>query len=102
MNLNFISIIIRFVKMRIHNRVVINFFTECKLNILLSTTNKMQRYTVFFTIVSALRVLGNFSTHHQELKNCTHSIWYMPGLLASCWLYLKEYINNARSHERQM
>jgi len=35
----------------------------------------MQRYTIFFIIVNALRVSGGFSTHHQEIKNCTHSIW---------------------------
>jgi hypothetical protein len=40
----------------------------------------MQRYTIFFIIVDALHVLGGFSTNHQEFKNCTHSIWYMPGL----------------------
>jgi hypothetical protein len=74
----------------------------------------MQRYTIFFITVNALQVSGGFSTHHQELKNCTHSIWYVPGLLAatasvvdlgqdaSCWLYLKEYINDARSHGRQI
>ena len=45
--------------------------------ILLSITNKMQRYTLFFIIVNALHVLGGFSAHHQELKNCTHSIGYM-------------------------
>jgi hypothetical protein len=76
----------------------------------------MQRYTIFFSAVNALRVSGSFSAHHQELKNCTHSIWYMSGLLAatasmgelavkhvehwqherilynaaSCWLYLEE------------
>jgi hypothetical protein len=43
----------------------------------------MQRYTVFFIIVNALHVLGGFSAHHQELKNCTHRIQYMPGLLAA-------------------
>jgi hypothetical protein len=43
----------------------------------------MQRYTIFFIIVNALHVLGNFSAHHQELKNCTHRIWYVPGLLAA-------------------
>jgi hypothetical protein len=48
---------------------------------LLRTTNKMQRYTIFFIIVDALRIPGGFSAHHQELKNCTHSIWYVPGLL---------------------
>jgi len=67
----------------------------------------MQSYTVFFIIVNALHVSGGFSAHHQELKNCTHSLWYVPGLLAaaanvaSCWLYLKEYINDTLSHERQ-
>ena len=43
----------------------------------------MQRYTIFFIIVNALRISGGFSAHHQELKNCTHSIWYMPCLLAA-------------------
>jgi hypothetical protein len=41
----------------------------------------MQRYTIFFITVNALHVSGGFSAHHQELKNCTHSIWYVPGLL---------------------
>jgi hypothetical protein len=50
---------------------------------LLSTTNKMQRYTIFFIIVNALHVSGGFSAHHQALKNCTHSIWYVSGLLAA-------------------
>jgi len=45
--------------------------------ILLNITNKMQRYTIFFIIVNALHVSGGFSAHHQELKNCTHSIGYM-------------------------
>jgi len=43
----------------------------------------MQRYTIFFTIVNALHVSGGFSAHHQELKNCTHNVWYVPGLLAA-------------------
>jgi hypothetical protein len=51
------------------------------MHILLSTTNKMQRYTIFFIIVNAPHVSGGFSAHHQKLKNCTHSIWYVPGLL---------------------
>jgi hypothetical protein len=41
----------------------------------------MQRYTIFFVIVDALHVSGGSFAHHQELKNCTHSIWYVPGLL---------------------
>jgi hypothetical protein len=45
----------------------------------------MQRYTIFFKVVKALHVSGGFFTHHQELKiqNSTHSIWYMPSLLAA-------------------
>ena len=51
--------------------------------LLLSITNKMQCYTIFFTIVNVLHVSGGFSAPHQELKNCTHSIGYMPSLLAA-------------------
>ena len=51
--------------------------------ILLSTTNKMQRYTTFFIAVNALHVSGGFSAHRQELKNCTHSIWYVLAAIAS-------------------
>ena len=36
--------------------------------ILLSITNKMQRYTVFFIAVNAVHVSGGFSAHHNELK----------------------------------
>jgi len=43
----------------------------------------MQRYTIFFTTVNALHASGGFSAHHQELKNCTHSIGYMSSLLAA-------------------
>jgi len=43
----------------------------------------MQRYTIFFITVNVLHVLGGFSAHHQELKNCTHSIGYMSSLLAA-------------------
>jgi hypothetical protein len=44
----------------------------------LSTTNEMQRYTVFFIVVSALHVSSGFSAHHQELKNCIRSIGTGP------------------------
>jgi len=43
----------------------------------------MQRYTIFFIIVNAVHVSGGFSVHHKELKNCTHSIGFMPNLLAA-------------------
>jgi hypothetical protein len=56
--------------------------------ILLSITNKMQRYTIFFITVNAPHVSGGFSAHHQELKYCTHSICYVLGflLLPLAWL----------------
>ena len=41
----------------------------------------MQRFIIFFITVLDLNVSGGFSSHHQELKNCTHSICYVPGLL---------------------
>jgi hypothetical protein len=41
----------------------------------------MQRYTIFLIVVDALHLSGGFSAHPQELKNCKHSIWYVPGLL---------------------
>jgi len=41
----------------------------------------MQRYTLFFISVNALHVSGGFSTHHQELKNC--STWNSPTLAAT-------------------
>jgi len=43
----------------------------------------MQRYTIFFITVNAVHVSDGFSAHHQELKNCAHSIWYMSSLLAA-------------------
>jgi len=46
-------------------------------------TNKMRRYTIFFITVNSLHVSGGFSAHHQEIKNCTHSIRYMSSLLAA-------------------
>ena len=47
----------------------------------LSTTNKMQSFIIFFIIVNALHVSDGFSAHHQELKNCIHSIWYCQACL---------------------
>jgi len=58
----------------------------------------MQRYIIFFITVYALRVLGGFSAHHQELKNCTHGIWYVPGSLA--WLSWKSSNSTTLAHTR--
>ena len=43
----------------------------------------MQRNTIVFITVNALHVSGCISTHHQEHKNCKHSIRYMSSLLAA-------------------
>jgi len=51
--------------------------------ILLSITNKTQRYTIFFVTFNAVHVSGGFSAHHQELKNYTHNIGYLSSLLAA-------------------
>jgi hypothetical protein len=40
-------------------------------------SNKMQRYTVYLYLETALHVSGGNSTHHQEHINCIYSIWYL-------------------------
>jgi hypothetical protein len=54
------------------------------LNILLSITNKMQRYTIFFITVNALHVSGGSSSHHQELKTVPTA----SGICQACLLLL--------------
>jgi len=51
--------------------------------LMLSITNKMQWNTIIFIAVNALHVSGGFPAHHQELKNCTYSIWYLSSLIAA-------------------
>jgi len=46
----------------------------------------MQRYTMVFITVDALHVSGGFYAHHQELKNCIHSVGYMSSFF--CFLPL--------------
>jgi hypothetical protein len=50
---------------------------------MLIVTNKMQRNTILFIAVKAVYVSGGFPAHHQELKNCTCSIWYLLSLVAA-------------------
>jgi len=50
--------------------------------IILSITNKMQRYTVFFITVNFLHVSGGFSAHHQELK----TVRTASGICQACLL----------------
>jgi hypothetical protein len=51
----------------------LTFMEPCIANAFLSA-NEMQRYTMFFIVVSALHVSSGLSAHDQELKNCTCSI----------------------------
>jgi hypothetical protein len=50
--------------------------------VLLSITNKMQRYTIFFIGVNAVHVLGGFSAHHQEPK----TVHTASGVCQACLL----------------
>jgi hypothetical protein len=59
------------------NNLLRDIARQMHVSILLSITNKMKRYAIFLIAVNALHVSGGFSVHHQELKNCTHSMWYM-------------------------
>jgi hypothetical protein len=56
--------------------IFLTFMGPYIVNVFLSTTNEMQRYTIFFTVVSAVHVSSGLSAHNQELKNCTCSIGY--------------------------
>ena len=60
----------------------LTFMGPCIIIVFLSTTNKIQRYTVLFIVVSALHVSSGFSAYRQELKNCTHNIGYMSSFLS--------------------
>ena len=62
----------------------------------------MQHYTMFFITVSALHVSGGFSAHHQELKNCTHSIGYMSSLPAAIASVGKLELTHASGSSKQV
>jgi hypothetical protein len=49
----------------------------------------------------AVHVSGGFSAHHQELKNFTHSIWYVPGLLANTASVGEMELNHANGSSKQ-
>jgi hypothetical protein len=68
---------LQIVQLLLRKYTVYDFVQSCVLHsfILLSITNKMQRYTIFFITVNAVHVSGG--------QNCTHSIWYMSSLFAA-------------------
>jgi hypothetical protein len=70
----------------------------CVANVFLNTTNEMQRYTMFFIVVSALHVSSGFSAHHQELKNCICSF----GTCQTCVLFSVAWLSrNCIQNNRQ-
>jgi hypothetical protein len=64
----------------------LTFKGPCIANVFSSITNKMQTYTIHLFLQNALHDSGGSSVHHQELKNCTYSIWYL--LNRYCYLSL--------------
>jgi hypothetical protein len=75
--------------------------STCFNYILLSITNKMQRYTILFINVNALHVSGGFSAHHRELKICTHGIGYVPRLLAATASVGELELTHTSGHSKQ-
>ena len=65
------------------NEWYLTFMGPCIVNVFLSTTNKMQSYTIFFIVVIVLHVSSGFPAYHQELKNCTYSVGYLSDLFAA-------------------
>jgi hypothetical protein len=63
-----------------YSRWCLTFMGPCVLNVFLSTTNKMQRYIIFFIIVKAVHVLSGLSAQHQELK----SVHSASGICQTC------------------
>ena len=60
----------------------LTFTGPCIVNVFLSTTNKTQRYIIFFITVKALHVSSGLSAYHQELK----SVHAAPGICQTCLL----------------
>jgi hypothetical protein len=55
----------------------LTFMGTCIVSKFQYISNKMQRYTVYLYLETALQVSGGISTHHQECINCIYSIWYL-------------------------
>ena len=60
----------------------------------------MQRCIIFFITVNALHVSGGFSAHHQEVKNCAHSIGYLLNLHAASASVGEMELHGVPSHPR--
>ena len=63
---------------------LIEIYSSCRVQTSIYSFKYNQQDATLYIILyycQALHVSGGFSAHHQELKNCTHSTWYVPGLL---------------------
>jgi len=65
------------------NTAVLKFMGPCIVNIFPYISNKMQRYTVYLYLETALHVSGGTYTHHQERKHLylQHLVSVTPLLL---------------------
>jgi hypothetical protein len=63
----------------------LTFMGPCILSIFQYISNKMQRYTVYLCLETALRVLGGTSTHHKERIQLylQHLVFVTPLLLSA-------------------
>ena len=59
--------------------------------IVLSTTNQMQHYTIFFIIVNAVHVPGGFSAHHQSSR----TVHTASGMCQVCLLLLLVWLSQS-------
>ena len=55
----------------------LTFMVTCILSIFQYIFKKMQRYTVYLYLETALHISGGTSTHHQNAYNFIYSIWYL-------------------------
>jgi hypothetical protein len=67
---------------------------------MLIITNNTQRNTIFFIVLKALHVSDGFPAHHQELKNCTCSIWYLLSLVAATASVVEMELHGVQSQPR--
>ena len=72
-----------FIKRR--NEINLAFMGPCIASIFQYTSNKMQRYTVYLYLETALHVSGGTSTHHQEhiQTYLQHLVFVTPLLLSA-------------------
>jgi hypothetical protein len=61
----------------------LTFMSTCIVSILQYVSNKMQRYTVYLYLETALHISGGTSTHHQECIRLylEHLVFVTPLLL---------------------